>query len=94
MKTDDREKLIKLLEKAKETYYTQLLIGGLMSRELTVEFVADYLIEHGVTIPTRCKDCIYKLSAIRLNKIDGCDFGEAYDPNYDGEFYCANGERE
>lgn len=46
-----------------------------------------YLIKHGVTIPTRCKDCIY-------NKIDGCDFGEAYDPNYDGEFYCANGERE
>lgn len=82
----DREKLIELLEKAKETYYTQTLIGELISGELTVEFVADYLIEHGVTIPVRCKDCIY-------NKNGFCYISEELDVFYNKDFYCAYGER-
>lgn len=34
----------------------------------------------------RCKDCIY-------NETGACEFSEGYDPNYDGEYFCANGER-
>ena len=83
----DGEKLIELLEKAKETYYSQLLIRGLTSRELTVEFAADYLIEHGATIPVRCKDCIY-------NKNGSCYNSEELDLFYNKDFYCAYGERE
>lgn len=34
----------------------------------------------------RCKDCIY-------NEIGSCKLSEDYDPGYDPNFYCANGER-
>ena len=34
----------------------------------------------------RCKDCVY-------NEIGSCKLSEDYDPDYDSDFYCANGER-
>lgn len=98
----DREKLIELLEQAEETYYTQTPIGKLISGELTAEYLADYLIEHGVTIPVRCKDCRYsgmyrfgceeteRLACLEIEEDGFIRMACVVTPDY----YCGNGERE
>ncbi|MBR4079683.1 MAG: hypothetical protein IKK29_05680 [Christensenellaceae bacterium] len=50
MKTD-REKLLELLDHATEVFRFDAWEN--------TDKIADYLIEHGVAIPVRCKDCKY-----------------------------------
>ncbi len=53
---------------------------------IEVAHLADYLIESGVVIPVRCKDCIY-------NETGGCEHSESADVGYSPDYFCADGER-
>jgi hypothetical protein len=69
-----REKLIELL---KEDFYDEYDFAD----------IADHLIANGVTIPVRCKDCIY-------NEVGSCSFSQYVTPaDYSPNWFCADGER-
>ena len=79
-KTPDREKLLELLN-----YVGQNVVS--FPTENFIEALADFLIENGVKVPVKCKDC-------QLRGSMDCPL-EAYVPWYctgdDG--YCADGIR-
>lgn len=75
MKTN-REKLIRMLLDFHVTWNTANL--------------ADYLISKGVTIPVRCKECLY--SREQYGKL-GCIQGMSYRNTYnDPNMFCSYGE--
>lgn len=53
------------------------------------EVVADYLLDNGVTIPVRCKDCNHWK---RCGK-DGCGWCAAWEQGRVYNHYCSCGER-
>lgn len=86
MKTD-REKFIEIASEIVVPYFA--------------EFIADELIEHGATIPVRCKDCRYsgmyrfgceeaeRLACLEIEEDGFIRMACAVTPDY----YCGNGER-
>lgn len=92
MKTD-REKLLELLDHATEAFRFDAWEN--------TDKIADYLIEHDVTIPVRCKDCKYsgmyrfgceeaeRLACLEMEEDGFIRMACAVTPDY----YCGNGER-
>ena len=70
-----------------KTRMTISILRTIAKKGFYADLIADDLIKEGATIPVRCKDCVY-------NKNGSCDNSEEHDPFYNGEFYCADGERE
>lgn len=56
-----KEKLVQLLNDAS---------GYCLDNQDEVEMLANHLLAHGVTIPTRCKECRYWTDK---SKVKGCD---------------------
>ncbi len=68
----------------------ELLSGFSIDTAEAVEFVADYLIANGVTIPVRCKDCKHfweSFSGTHSCKLHKGLVGTKYDT------FCSYGER-
>lgn len=66
----------------------ELLSGFSIDTAEDVEFVAEYLIANGVTIPVRCKDCKYWCEDIL-----SCTIGNNYDDNWYAEDFCSYGKK-
>ena len=60
--------------------------------EETVANIADYLIEHGVTIPVRCKDCKWGHKYERWDGDEGAEC-EKYGAYKMANSFCSYGER-
>lgn len=87
MKTD-REKLIELIAECKDKYPCR---GTQDYREFK-EYLADYLISKGVTIPVRCGECKYWMGEILGNR---CKYhsGMEHITMMPPEGFCSYGER-
>lgn len=98
MKTD-REKLIELVHEAlekcnttpcSECEYIELNNGCC---DLCFEHLAaDYFIEHGMTIPVRCKDCKWGHTYERWDGDEGAECGK-YGAYKMANSFCSYGER-
>lgn len=82
--SDIRRKLIELLKSNQD-----VLQAAGISATATLR-LADHLIQNGVTIPVRCRDC-------KSWDTEHCSDGQGWCPNVvgyrHGDWYCAAGER-
>jgi hypothetical protein len=78
-----REKLIEILS---VPIYPHELVDP-------IEAVADYLIDNGVTIPVRCKDCKKRFVPFECGLWQGMVNGNHWFLSKDDDFWCAYGER-
>ena len=96
MGMDDKEIIVDLLNdlqaKGFWSYGIDQNTGEEGGHDLTPEDIADYLMENGVTVPVRCKDCRHWLKDVPgcIETIRRCRFGN-YMVGTNG--YCVYGER-
>ena len=96
----DRETIIDLLQDVQAkgfwSYGTDMYTGEEGGHVMTPDLIADYLMENGVTIPVRCKDCIhwYEREGVCLKIYsDGAVSPYAWQDRNPDDF-CSYGERD